>query len=735
MMRRLHKLPGLAAALLLVVLSLSGAALSLMPAIEAARVPAEAQPALTVAALVERVMAHHPGVEQVRRAPSGRITAWFYEDGRPGAATVDPATGEDAGSADRPAVERWLVTLHRSLFLDDTGRIAAAGAAAALLVVALSGLQLTLRRVGGWRRYVAPLRGPATGRLHLEIARLTLPGLLLLSLSGLWMTASTFDLLPEDAAARAPAAPSGQTGLALAAMPLLQATPVNELRSLTLPYPGDAADVVTLKTEAGEAWIDQGTGALLGQQPRGVWARAEETIYQLHTAEGAPMLGLVLGLMALGVPAMAGTGVLMWLEARRNRPRLRGTVPAGQAGTVVLVGSEGGSTWGFAATLQAALTAVGRRVHVAPMSGFDPARHPAATELILLAATYGDGAAPSSAQGFLDRFAATRPVPGLRLAVLGFGDRRFPAFCGYAETVARAAEAAGWPALLPLDRIDRQSPQEFARWGRALGEALGIALELNHQPAAPKTRPLTLVSRRDYGQAVDAPTAILRFALPRASLMDRLLGRGFARFEAGDLLGVVPEGSAVPRFYSLASSARDGFAEICVRRHPGGLCSQQLVALEPGSRVTAFLRPNPAFRPAPGRVPVILIGAGTGIGPLAGFARANRPGRPMHLYFGARHADSDLLYAEDLPRWQAEARLTSVTTAFSRQPPQGHVQDALRRDAARVAALIAGGAHVMVCGGREMAAGVAAALTEILAPAGVTPTQLKAEGRYAEDVY
>ena len=45
------------------------------------------------------------------------------------------------------------------------------------------------------------------------------------------------------------------------------------------------------------------------------------------------------------------------------------------------------------------------------------------------------------------------------------------------------------------------------------------------------------------------------------------------------------------------------------------------------------------------------------------------------------------------------------------------------------------GARVMVCGGRDMARGVAQALTEILAPTGLTPAMLKAEGRYVEDVY
>src|SRR5690606_37023685 len=145
-------------------------------------------------------------------------------------------------------------------------------------------------------------------------------------------------------------------------------------------------------------------------------------------------------------------------------------------------------------------------------------RYTNAQRIILLAATYGDGAAPASAKGFLDRLNATDRAPNIPLAVLGFGDRSFPAWCAFAKSVATAAEAKGWAELLPFDMIDRQSPQDFARWGRALGDALGLDLELSHRPVPPKTETLTLISRRDYGAEVQAPTVILRFALPRVSL-------------------------------------------------------------------------------------------------------------------------------------------------------------------------------------------------------------------------
>ncbi len=735
MIRSLHRWPGLIAAVLLIVLALSGAALSVFPALESAKTPALTEPALNVATLAERALAVHPGVEQIRRAPSGAITAFWFNDGTPGAAVIDPATGQAVGSADTPAVERWLRTLHRSLFLDDTGRIVAAIGAAAMLILSLSGAALVVRRTGGWRRIFRPLKGSLSGRLHVEIARIAVAGLFLSSLTALWMTASTFGYVPEGPGLPRLPDVSGQTGLALSDMAVLQDTPVSSLRELTFPYPGDPTDAFALKTDAGEGYIDQGTGDLLIWSDLSAWDRVTETIYMLHTGQGAALLGLILGVMALGVPVMAITGFVLWLSRRRSSPRIRGNVPAGHADTIVLVGSEGGSTWGFAATLHSALTKAGKRVHVAPMSSFAPARYGHATQLVVLAATYGDGTAPASAKGFLDRLAALPHAPAMSIAVLGFGDRSFPHFCEYAAQVARLVADKGWNTTLPMDTVDRQSPQDFARWGRAFGAAIGLPLELAHQPVVPRTDVLTLVSRRDYGAEVQSPTAILRFALPHAPLWRRLIGLGGPRFFAGDLMGIVPEGSAVPRFYSLASGHRDGFAEICVKKHPGGLCSGMLLDLQPGDTVHAFMRRNPDFRPARGQVPVILIGAGTGIGPLVGFARANTRQQPMHLWFGARHPDSDLLYGEELISWEAERRLTSVTTAFSRTAQRTYVQDALRGDGARVAQLIAEGAQVLVCGGRDMAAGVASALTDILAPHGLTPAVLKAEGRYAEDVY
>lgn len=232
MIRALHRWPGLLALALVTVLSLSGAALSVFPAAERIAAP-QPEAGMTVATLADRIQGAYPGVEQIRRAPSGRITAYWFDQGTPGAAVIDPATGQGAASADPNQTQRWLTNLHRSLFLGDGGRIAMAVGAAAMLGLSFSGVLLVARRVGGWRNWFTRLRGPLAGRLHVEIARIAVVGLVMSSTTALWMTASTFDLLPGGGVPAMPVEVSGEAAFAPGQMPLLLETPVDELRELS----------------------------------------------------------------------------------------------------------------------------------------------------------------------------------------------------------------------------------------------------------------------------------------------------------------------------------------------------------------------------------------------------------------------------------------------------------------------------------------------------------------------
>jgi len=736
MLRKLHSTPGLIAALLLLVVALSGTVLSVFPALE--RAAARDASGIDVATLAGRVTARLPGAETLVREPSGAIVVYHLVGEQQRASIIDPTSGEAVAVYQPSAIQRWFRNLHRRLLLDDAGRMATGIAAAGMLLVVLSGLPLLARRMGGWRRLCGPMRGSTLQRLHNETSRVVMTGLVLSAATGLIMSLATFGLLPEGGGGNEAfdARPGASTTVALDRMPALQAVDVSRLRQLKLANPGDPGDVIELETADGAGAIDPSTGHWLAYAALDRWQHLHGTVYLLHTGEGLWWLGLLLGASSLAVPLLAVTGFLLWLRRRQGIPRLAGNSRLQDADTVLLVGSEMNTTWGFAVALHEALTRAGLKVHAAPMNDL-AFRYRHARRLIVLTSTYGDGEAPESARRFPAILARLPASTGVAFAVLGFGDRQFPKYCGFAQQVHEALAARGFEALGVPGTVDRQSEPEFRQWCDWLGATLGVVLDIRYAPLLPPTTTLRLVSRTDYGADPQTLAAVLRFVPAASAPWWRSWpgASGLSTYETGDLLGVVPPDGTAPRYYSLASAASDGVAEICVRRLPGGVCSSYLTGLQPGATIEALVRPHASFRPAAGDVPVILIGAGTGIGPLIGFIRHNAPQRAMYLYFGARNADDGFLYREELHGLVDDRRLRSMTTAFSRSVDRAYVQDRLIADRQRLRELIAHGAQVMVCGGTRMAAGVASAWERILEGTGVSVTQLRTQGRYVEDVY
>ena len=740
-MRKLHSLLGLAIALLAIVIAISGAILSLDPALErlGSTIPAGGQ--INVAMLAGRVAQHYPGVEQIQRTPAGSIIVYYNRDGQTGVERVDPQSGLGIATYAVSPFSRWMKNLHRSWLLDTPGRVVSGLIALAMLVLSISGVMLLIKRVGGWRHLADPLRGNLIQRWHTQVGRVVVLGLLLSALTGVYMSAATFTLIPDgmDAEPSFPSTVTGGPAAPIATLSALAATDLNSLRELVYPSPGDASGVYSLATDQGEGYVDQSSGELLSYQPYGGFRRTYEFIYQLHTGEGLWWLALLLGLCALSAPLLSATGTLTWWQRRQSMPRIVDNSAANSADTVILVGSENNSTWGFANTLHDALRKAGLRVHTAAMNQL-ATEYPKAERIFILTATYGDGGAPSSAQQFLSQLSKTRIHSTIGFAVLGFGDRQFPQFCKFAYDVEAALLTQGWRRLMDIGTIDRQSAQAFTHWGHAVGQVIGKELNLVHTPKSPQTDAFALIERADYGEKVQAPTSILRFtAVPSHGIKGRIMrllgGNGLPHFEAGDLLGVVPPGSTVPRFYSLASKTSDGFLEICVRRLQGGLCSEFLHGLQPGGRMDAFIQLHPDFRPATGKAPVILIGSGTGIGPLAGFIRNNTGKHPMFLYWGGRDPASDFLYKPELDTYLADGRLTGLHAAFSRVQDGAYVQDRVLGDAIQLRQLLEEDGQVLVCGSRAMAKNIAHALDEVLAPLNLSVAILKAQGRYREDVF
>jgi cytochrome P450 / NADPH-cytochrome P450 reductase len=251
---------------------------------------------------------------------------------------------------------------------------------------------------------------------------------------------------------------------------------------------------------------------------------------------------------------------------------------------------------------------------------------------------------------------------------------------------------------------------------------------------------------------------------PRRSVLDLLERYPSCRLPFEEFLDMLPP--LRPRYYSISSSPMVE-PEVCsittgVLLSPSrdgdglfaGICSNHLARQAPNSTVFTFVRePTIAFRPpADPSVPMIMIGAGTGLAPFRGFlqerAAVAEQGTPVAgslLFFGCRDPEQDELYGDEL-RALAKLSGTTLRTVFSGRPEQGrrYVQHELAHRHQEVWDLLERGASVFVCGNANtLAPGVRAALADIYrehtgassAQAQDWLAELRAADRFLEDIW
>lgn len=733
-MRSIHSLFGVATAILISVIAMAGAYLSVEPAINQFSVAQNS--GLSVADIAGIAVEYSPHVERIERKASGEIIIHAVSQDIPTSLVLDLQTNQLLPQKAPSELTQFFTELHRSLFLADFGRGLTGFGAFLLILISYSGLALLAKRMGGWCKIFAPAKGTQAQKRHIDVARFTLLGFSISALSGIYMSLATFGVIPSSSDEILPFPDQVAVGekMSVAQMQGLAKIPSASLRELTFPYPDDPMDVFTIRTDQGEGFIDQVTGKMIAFQPNPISQNIYETIYLLHTGRGgiaAAIFALLLGLSALAIPYLSITGIIIWWKRRKTTAHTSSKVPLSKATTVILVGSDSGSTWGFASTLHEALAKQGENIHTCSMNEVDQA-HLNVRKIFILTSTYGDGNAPASADKFIEKLEGLKINPNAQFTVLGFGDRQFSNFCGFAHLVEDQLLRQGAHFFFPLAKINQQSSSAFKVWGQYISRCLNCEIALEHKFKRPDTKKITLEKIVGRSEETEEQTAILRFRTPRPHF--GLLGRS-TKFKAGDLIGILPPGSHKPRYYSIASCSEDGFVEICVKRHKFGLCSNYLLNLKVGEEIDHFIKENYDFKPAPNTKPLVMIGAGTGIAPLAGFARENAKKRPTYLFWGGRNPYVDFIYKDTLIDLTRQRKLSKSYFAFSRFANRLYVQDRLKSEAELLKRLINDGAQIMVCGGPEMATGVRAAIDGIASQLGQSTTSLQQQKRYLEDVY
>ncbi len=648
-------------------------------------------------------------------------------DGNSVKAYIDPRDGQILGPL-KPKSQfiQWNIALHRSLFLKETGRVIVGIVSFLLLLIALSGTILIIKRQQGVRHFFAKINRDFFAQyFHVVTGRLFLVPVIIIALTGTYLFLIRIGLIqtanPETT--QAPAAIDETTSAEPGEFPVFQQTKLSEVEKLEFPFmPDDPDEHYVLKLRDRSLAISQLSGEIVEESRYPYPVVMEKLSLDLHTGRTNVLWAIILGFASLNIVAFIYTG--FEVTFRRTRTRIRNRFKAENAEIVVLAGSENGSTLFFANQVHQQLLADGKRSFIAEMNRFGP--YPNASHMLIFTSTYGLGVAPANATDFEQLLEKNPQRQGIRFSVVGFGSEAYPDFCAYAQHVDRLLEKQPWASrFLDLHTVNDKSAGEFTRWVHAWSEKSLVSLATApalYQMKATGLRTLTVVGKTSVSEHNSTFRILLK---PESNTV----------FRSGDLLAIYPAGDNRERFYSIAQN--DGLIQLVVKLHPQGLGSGYLYQLEVSDKIKARVMSNPGFHFPEKTGAVAMIANGTGIAPFLGMIMDNCKNTPLYLYAGFRH-DNELTqeYRQFASEEIAKKHLAGFNIALSRGETPRYVMDLIREDAQFFADLLAGNGTIMICGSLAMHKDVETILDEISVLSNKKPlSYYKDNGQILSDCY
>jgi sulfite reductase (NADPH) flavoprotein alpha-component len=315
------------------------------------------------------------------------------------------------------------------------------------------------------------------------------------------------------------------------------------------------------------------------------------------------------------------------------------------------------------------------------------------------------------------------------------------------------------PALVDAVIAALDAPPDFPIGGRSLREVLTDGVSLSPAP----DMLFQLMSYLTGGERRQKAKALAAGLDPDGDAVMLDVLAALQKFP-----GVRPDPEAFiesldalqPRVYSISSSLKcnPGRVSLTVdavryeveKRTRVGVASTFLAGrANPGDKIKVYVQKAQHFAlPSDPKMPIIMVGPGTGIAPFRAFLQerqATRASGRNWLFFGHQHSNYDFFYDDELIAMRSTGLLTRLTLAWSRDADEKiYVQHRMREVGRDLWAWLAEGAHFYICGDAiRMAKDVERTLVDIIAEHGArTPAEavnflaeLKKLGRYQADVY
>ncbi|MFY0481209.1 PepSY domain-containing protein [Flavobacterium sp. PLA-1-15] len=613
------------------------------------------------------------------------------QDGNDVSGYADPKTGKVLGSIEKKSsFFQWITNLHRSLFLKETGRFIIGFVSFLLFLIAFSGTVLIIQRQRGMKRFFNKIvKENFAQYYHVVLGRLTLIPIIILALTGTYLSLVKFNLFEEQKISHKIDFDniSSEPKKKLVEFEAFQNIALSDIKKIEFPFSDDVEDYFTLYLEDKELAVNQFTGEILSEVNYSKIKIFNDLSLDLHTGRASAIWSIVLAIACINILFFIYSGFVITLKRRSNR--LKNKYKKEECKYIILIGSENGTTIRYANAIHNELLKNNQKSFIAELNSytvFSKAEH-----LIVMTATYGLGDAPTNASKFLKKLKENPQPSKIHFSVLGFGSYAYPDFCKFAYEVNNALQQEEWAeALLEAHTVNDKSPDDFEKWSSLLAQKIEISFSISKEL-------LNLKPKRTQKFIVTEKTEI---AHVDGSFLIKLKPKGKAKFTSGDLLAIYPAKDHRERLYSIGKVNNE--VQLSVKLHQNGLGSGFLYKLNPGDTMDASLDKNAHFHFPKKAKTVVMISNGTGIAPFLGMIDENRNKIETHLYCGFRDSSSFELYQEGIEKGLQEQKLTKLNLAYSRQGEKQYVKDLVQRDALIIAEVLKNNGVIMICGSLAM---------------------------------
>lgn len=392
---------------------------------------------------------------------------------------VDPYTLDSLGMPlGRSAFVMSMQTLHRSLFLDEFGRIIVGASTFLFFLILLTGLALLLKRYG-LRGYFSPTQETyRSGVWHVVLGRWLIVPLLLIALSASVLFLYQVGMIPQSDVHTLEHQVSweGDKMLTPSHYPAIQDITLGQVRSFEYPLFEDEDEPYRLRLREKELIIHPFNGEVISELYYPASALIREWSLDIHTGRTSQLWAIVLGLSAVATIVFVMTGLMMMVRRLRlQRSNTSSGVPIDGAEYLLLVGSEHGTTLRLAEGVLEQWQMQGlsaRLVLLNDCESLAGCRH-----LVVFSCTYGEGEPPANASQFLDKLPYLSSDTPIQYSVVAFGSERYPKFGAYGIAVDEALEQCPWAKrLVPIQLIHNRSAEQLLAWAHLWSEASGISL-------------------------------------------------------------------------------------------------------------------------------------------------------------------------------------------------------------------------------------------------------------------